>query len=430
MASKPATDAGTHIFTGATKPMRIGGIPWLFPEPEHALHQWRNRWHRELRRLEALQAECRSLAAAARGADAEHLTLRAVGYGEHKSQILEVLKPLGLGEAATAATFEAAQGSDDWVHYDANILRDWCWGAEENSGSLSQVLLATGTRPQRVLVIGSGAGRLAFDLHRTLVPEQTIALEHNPLLALLSHRLMQGERLPWTEFVTNPHPGTPPAINRELKAPANSQPLAPGFTQILADIRFPPFRPGTFDLVLTSWFVDICPTPLSWLAELIHDLLTPAGQWLYHGSTAFGQNPSGGCHSIDAFLELTARAGFDCTYDQAIELPYLASPAHRQQRLESVSTFAFTRDSKPSAKRLAPYKHAQEPWIKQRNAQVPLTPAIAQHRDAAAMRAFLLSLIDGKRSRREMAALIAERGIMTAGDAEAFLIDLIESTES
>ena len=47
--------------------------------------------------------------------------------------------------------------------YYPNLHRDWCWGDAENRASLAavQASLPAGVAPQRILVVGAGAGRLA-----------------------------------------------------------------------------------------------------------------------------------------------------------------------------------------------------------------------------------------------------------------------------
>ena len=79
--------------------------------------------------------------------------------------------------------------------YYPNLHRDWCWGDSENRASLEAVLssLPAGASPRRVLVLGAGAGRLAYDLHEALRPVLTVALDFNPLFMLALQRIVTGD---------------------------------------------------------------------------------------------------------------------------------------------------------------------------------------------------------------------------------------------
>ncbi|POA29059.1 hypothetical protein, partial [Pseudomonas sp. FW305-3-2-15-E-TSA2] len=72
--------------------------------------------------------------------------------------------------------------SQDLHSYYVNVHRDWCWGDAENAASHALVADALGPCGGRVLVLGAGACRLAYDLHQSGVQAQTVALDINPLL--------------------------------------------------------------------------------------------------------------------------------------------------------------------------------------------------------------------------------------------------------
>src|SRR5262249_18728539 len=135
--------------------------------------------------------------------------------------------------------------------------------------------------PQRVLVLGSGAGRLADDLHRRRSPALTVALEVNPLLVLLPAAMARGARLELYEFPLAPRGVAQHAVLRRRAAP---EAAAPGFEHVLADAHRPPFRRGAFDLVLTPWLVDILPEPFEQLGARVNSLLADGGRWINFGS--------------------------------------------------------------------------------------------------------------------------------------------------
>ena len=99
-----------------------------------------------------------------------------------------------------------------------------------------------------MLVLGAGAGRLAYDLHQALKPPLTVALDFNPLFLLAASRILAGPPLELYEFPIAPRSIADHAVLRRHEAPA---PPAAGFELVLADASSPPFLPGRFDLVLT-----------------------------------------------------------------------------------------------------------------------------------------------------------------------------------
>ena len=152
--------------------------------------------------------------------------------------------------------------------YYANLHRDWCWGDEENEASYD---LVAGALPSisgaRLLVLGAGGGRLAYDLHTRLKPAITVALDINPLLSMTTQRIVHGARIALHEFPLAPRHLDDVAILRELAAPS---PIGDGFHCVLADGLRAPFRQGAFDVVVTPWFIDIVDEDLRVLARRIN----------------------------------------------------------------------------------------------------------------------------------------------------------------
>src|SRR5690606_8127896 len=86
----------------------VGGIPWLFAEPESALGEWRNRLHFELQRLARETARLESALAAngpangtwqsarTRPATRRRLELLAAALKEHRGALRRLLAPLDL----------------------------------------------------------------------------------------------------------------------------------------------------------------------------------------------------------------------------------------------------------------------------------------------------------------------------------------------
>ncbi len=58
--------------------------------------------------------------------------------------------------------------------------------------------------PGKVLVLGAGAGRLAYDLHMRTTAALTAVLDFNPLLLIVAERVTRGDSLELYEFPLAP----------------------------------------------------------------------------------------------------------------------------------------------------------------------------------------------------------------------------------
>jgi SAM-dependent methyltransferase len=302
------------------------------------------------------------------------------------------------------------------LSYEANAHRDWCWGQAETDAALAEVTAALdGRRFHRVLVLGAGAGRLAYDLHRALAPEQTVALDLNPLLAYVGCRAASGETLSLTEFPLAPRRPDQAAITRTLTAP---EPAGPGLHFVLADLSRPPFQDHRFDLVVTPWLLDVVGDGTEDLIKRINRLLSPNGVWLNHGSAAF-QSPDPALRfTWEEIAELTRQTGFDVVSVRNSRLPYLCCPDSGHGRTEHVITSCAVRIADVAAPEL---HRALPDWIVTGRCPVPSLPSFQSQAMTTRIHGFIMSLIDGRRSLKDMAAELERQQLMPRGEAEVAL---------
>ncbi|MEO0974176.1 MAG: class I SAM-dependent methyltransferase, partial [Pseudomonadota bacterium] len=167
-------------------------------------------------------------------------------YASQLTTLLSPFAPFGTDDEAELATLVAlrtrlppAQGV---MSYAANVFRDWCWGEQENALSYEMVAKHLPERASlRVLVLGSGAGRLAYDLHQQARVSLTVALDINPLLARIANELAAGREIDLQEFPLAPRRSADVAIARTLRAPT---PTRQGLHFVLGDVHRPPFAEG------------------------------------------------------------------------------------------------------------------------------------------------------------------------------------------
>jgi uncharacterized protein YbaR (Trm112 family) len=398
----------------------IGGIPWLMPEPRVALAEWRGRLHHLLTHY---AAESQRQRAALEGLPAPGLARRrielvAAALDDQAARIRALMQPLGGERRSEAHAVHVALGTELPLNqglstYYPNLHRDWCWGDEENQASLAAIRasLRDSPAPQRLLVIGAGAVRLAYDLHQALAPALTVALDFNPLFLLAAARILAGEALELYEFPIAPKGLAEHAVLRRLTAP---EPPRPGLQLLLADASAPPFLPGRFDLLLTPWFIDVAGEPVSRLLPRLNALLAPGGTWIHHGSLYFADAAPEDAPSLEELLAALPTQGFEARHVDEARYPYLGSPASRHARVESVVTLAAR---KVRDVRAPPPGRDIPEWIRRTDLPVPV---LAQYRAQAMstrVYAFLLAMIDGERTIQDMARLMEQQKLMPADDA-------------
>jgi uncharacterized protein YbaR (Trm112 family) len=421
----------------------IGGIPCLFADPASSLGEWRNRLHFELQRLahdsERLRAELRP-------ADLHALTKRRLevllaATESHRKSLQQLLAPLDVQSMQgsyeshlalrTRLPIDQALGT-----YYANVHRDWAWGDEENAASLQQIRLALAASAQtgnsadaigNTLVLGSGASRLAYDMHMAFIPPRTVALDFNPLLLLIAKSAVSGTPLDLYEFPLAPKSIDDVAVLRTLRAP---EPVRAGLSFVLADVLRAPFCNASFDTVVTPWLIDIVGEDLTVLAARVNCLLKKGGRWVNFGSLAFDHPQHSRCYSAQETIDIVETCGFHTPEIQEAIIPYMSSPASRHGRRELTFTFAAVKadDASPPQR-----SKALPDWIVTGREPVPLLPSFRTQALSTQIYSFIMSLIDGRRSVADMASILEDRKLMTRQEAEPairnFLIRMYDDSQ-
>lgn len=406
---------------------RVGGLPWLFAEPNAALVEWRGRFDYLLK---ALAANRKRFEEAARREGLSPATRRrleklADATASHIETLRALLEPLAMTEpGADIETYLALRTrlppDQGLMTYFPNVHRDWSWGKEENAASLAVVLAALGKHGAgRTLILGAGAGRLAFDFHEQSGPAITIALDFNPLLCLLGSRLCSGETIEMHEFPLAPLDTEHAAIRRELRAPA---PARDGLQFVIADVHRPPFAARSFDTIVTPWLIDILPGAFAELCDRVNYLLDAGGVWINFGSLNFHQSDPAAQLGPEECFEVMAQSGFGEITHANTAIPYMCSPASRHARSETVLSWRAVKIT--HQKRVARHR-ALPDWIVRGREPVPAL----EHFQIAAMstriHAHIMSMIDGRRSITDMAALLEQQRLMSAVEAEQAIRGLL-----
>lgn len=409
---------------GRSFPVTLG-IPWLFREPARVIAEWRNRLAFYLGELALEQRIAESdLAAASRASTRERLRLLAQASAGQQRRVAELLAPLelvtGPSPEATQLAFATALPRNQTLGtYYPNLHRDWVWGEEENARSLEQVAQALGEiEGRRVLVLGAGAGRLAYDVHQSLKSALTVVLDINPLLLFTAQRMFAGDRIELYEFPLAPREPTDVAVLRVLSAPCASR---AGLECVFADALDAPFAPGSFDAVLTPWLIDILDEDFARLPGRINRLLEKGGRWVSFGSLSFAQSRPARRYGIQEVRELIEAAGFKVHGVQEARIPYMQSPASRHGRLEGVLTIAADKHGDAPEIPAEGRERAFDPSL-----PVALGERMRQVALATRFQAFVLSLVDGQRSLADIADVVVEKRLLPPDQALAAVKSLIE----
>jgi uncharacterized protein YbaR (Trm112 family) len=430
-------DDGHHCSACKIDFPSIDGIPWMFADPDASLGEWRGRMQLA---LQTLSQDSSKLDNELKDKNLRPLTKRrlerykkAIDY--HRRSLQKLMQPLGLQSiSGTLETYlalrtrlPAAQGLNT---YYANVHRDWSWGDDENDASIKQIraVLHESADLGNVLVLGAGAGRLAYDLHMQFDCTCTVALDFNPMLMLVAHSVTRGGNLKMHEFPIAPRSLEDDAVLRTLSAP---KPVSDGFHLVLGDALRPPFVAGSFDTIVTPWLIDIITDDLSVLGARINQLLKSDGRWVNFGSLSFTNSQFSRQYSPEEAKAIIAECGFSNPYVSEATIPYMCSPASRHGRQERVFTFSAYKERDVEN----PERHRALPdWIVTGKEPVPLSPSFRTQAMSTQVYSFIMSLIDGKRTLEDMADVLENQQLMSRDEAEpairSFLIKMYDDQQN
>lgn len=399
----------------------LEGMPWMFAEPQAALGEWRGRLQFAQQQL---SQEVAGLDAELKSKDITPLAKRRIErykkcVESHRRKLQKLLQPVDLqglqGNVETYLALRTRLPVDQGLHtYYPNIHRDWAWGDEENKASLKQIqsVLHDHADLGKVLVLGSGAGRLAYDVHTSFNCDLTVALDFNPLLMLVAKAVTSGDNLNLYEFPIAPLALEDDAVLRQLGAP---EAVDDNFHLVFGDALRAPFAAGSFDTVVTPWLIDVITEDLPVLAARINQLLGDNGRWVNFGSLNFSSPKRASRYSPEEAKAIVAESGFSDPYVSQATIPYMCSPASRHGRQERVFSFSAYKERAVDA----PDRHRALPdWIVTGKEPVPLTQSFRQQAMTTQIYSFIMSLIDGKRTLKEMAIILENQKLMTKEEAE------------
>jgi hypothetical protein len=348
--------------------------------------------------------------------------LLAQALREQRAIVGELLSPLR-PESVSQSEFDAflveqrGQFPTLW-NYVFNIYRDWSWGEKEIERSFKTVnrLWGAGRKPERILVPGAGAGRLAYELHNRLRPCVTCAIDMHPLLALVAGKMVRGEKMTVFEFPTHPLDLSSAAVRRELSAP--SGPARTGLVVLLADVTKRALRRRSFDCIVTNWFIDAVPgVSITDLFATLNQLLVAGGVWINIGPT-MRTAVAADVETIDEVMTAVPRAGFRLDDSFRRFERYLASPVDATHRYERVVGFRATKIQEVEAPFAGASTATPKPsWLDDTSVPVAIDAPLQDYAAAHRVTADVLLEASNALSLDEISAVIASRFNLPLGVA-------------
>jgi uncharacterized protein YbaR (Trm112 family)/SAM-dependent methyltransferase len=366
----------------------LGGVPCLLPEAD----RWRASWRLQLDELIRAASETvgmfeKELRKPALLPNTRlRLQTQIALTQQTLAELVAIIEPAAGPEAHNPLSAPRIDPLNTF-HY---LHRDWA-ETTENGTALACVERVLDDAPLgRLLVLGAGAGRLAYDLHRTRRASLTVALDIDPLVALVAQQMVSGGTLELTEARSNATEMTRFGVLRTLQAPAGP---VERFHVLLANGLQPPLRDHLFDTVLTPWFIDVVPPDLRDFMSVLSRVLVPGGRWLNYGPLLFPPSrPAAYRYAREEVAEIAEAAGFSITRETDELVRFAYSPLAERGRLEHCIAF--------SAQKGAPKPDA---WLQIPHLPIPDFPGRAELRHASEAFNAIIALIDGRRSINDIA---------------------------
>jgi len=376
---------------------KLGEIPILLPNPELWLDSCRQQLaafdHHTHKTITAIEHQLQHPHLLPQTRTRCLATLTAIR--DQAADIHAILDPvLGKPNSSTTPPTTGPSTLLTYIHY---LYRDWGWPADptgENERIFDAVQTVRDNHPLgRLLVLGAGACRLAYDLHRSDPQNETTVIDLDPLLFTAAHTIIRGGTVTIREVnVEIGEIKTGISKTWVLKAEKTDR-----LHFFFADGLAPPFEPESFDTILTPWFIDIVPTDLRDLMGTIHRLLRPGGRWLNIGPLHYRPEvPVSRRFTREEIFELAERAGFRMAGWKAESMPYLVSKLNGRGKIEWVLAFSATRGETPKAG-----------WEIFGHVPVPVFEGLRDFKSDDPAEQLVASAIDGKNTVDDIAGVLA-----------------------
>ena len=317
-------------------------------------------------------------------------------------------------------------------HFDSyfkNIFRDWVWGDVENQ-VYKNILQNSKTSTGQALIIGGGAGRLAYDLASLRSSLQVLQLDINPLLSVVAEKICRGGSFDLTEIAGFTYDLNSISKKHKLGLPGESIDRN-RLSFVVGDITDNPLVDNSFDCVICPWLIDIISEDFSTFSQRLNFCLKRGGELLIFGPLSFENQKPQHKHSHQELEAILIESGFEINSKDFIETEYLHSPFDPQTRIEKIIVLRAT--AVKAAKKPKAVAHFPS-WLINKDETVKPEPSLINLQAQKNLEAqFLATVLSGKTINQMIEMLANSSAGYNKQQAEDFILSvfarLVETKE-
>lgn len=426
----------------------IGQVPWLFCDARRHLAHWRTQRDifiaKQSKKILLLKESLAAVVVSAGSSKDRHgsgvlalsrkrLEKMISDREENLRSVMELLSPLGpLGPRESEnPIFHMLPVTQSIESYFENILRDWAWHHEsaneatrkslsngyQDENKITMEFITTnidaGVDKSKLLILGAGSGRLAFDLHNYWGTSASLWVDTSPLMLAVSRKILARESVYLGEFPRAPKSMGDSSKLWECRAPLGAD--CRNFYLAAMDVSSPHLKSKHWPTIVTPWLIDIIAESLPDFLRRISSLLPIGGHWIQFGSFVFDRGVPENNWGIEQLPDLMSAAGFELIKIEFEEVPYLRSPLSCQHRRERVNLVLGKKIRDVEAPDFFDHRPA---CFRDGKIPVSMDSGFETMKLQSAVTANLLSLVDGRRSIEEIGRVLSKNFKMSPEDAE------------
>jgi SAM-dependent methyltransferase/uncharacterized protein YbaR (Trm112 family) len=268
----------------------------------------------------------------------------------------EILPHLSIKALAAAAGQPHGDEGGSYLTTLSYLQRDWGWTPEGESelaileGALFAQLKTLSTEADSVLVLGAGAGRVAWDLRQLY--DQVYATDMSLTMAYHFYQLLSGD-LEFFELSTNNLRRSADAVRRHIASlrPQGSGKGAPGscdnVSYFIGDAQNIPLPDRSLSAIISTYFTDLI--PLRNLLPEVKRTLKEGGLFVHIGPLEYHFIDLNDSLAADEIKAVFTSNGFTIVYEAEIPTAHLRSSASMSARLFDNWFFVAYHDASPPA---------------------------------------------------------------------------------